>query len=822
MFTNIKLKDIEMLFDLERNLFVDLYYAQNEREVDIVLEKNDLIFDDGNWYPFGENESFFGVIENQQASPIPALIEKITNSIDAILTRKCLENGIDPESSSAPKSMEEAITKFFPNHTQWDLSSFRKAQSENIQIIADGPRMDTSLIIYDDGEGQHPEDFEKTFLSLLRGNKNKIKFVQGKYNMGGSGAIVFCGKKRYHLIASKKYDKTGNFGYTLIRKHPFTKEEREIKKNTWYEYFKIDGKIPSFDIDELDLGLYNRKFTTGSILKLYSYELPSGSRSVISRDLNQSINEYLFEPALPIFTIDKKERYPDDRNLERDLYGLKRRLQEEKNKYVEKYFLETTNIKGAGNLAITTYVFKAKIDGKSAKTSKESINREFFKNNMAVIFSVNGQVHGSLTSEFITRSLKMGLLRDYLLIHVDCTELDTEFRNELFMASRDRLKQGEETNLLRQTVAKTLQKSELKEIFKRRKDTLSFGGEDKSELLKSFTKNLPLKNELMHLLSKTFKLEETSHDKKKKEKNKTKKKVEEEFKPERFPSYFRFSKDGANEKPMIKIPEGGEKTIKFNTDVEDEYFVRVEEPGQLKVGLLNKKDNESEGGDKPGEPKQLEDIFYIQKSNPKEGTIKIALAPTEDVKVGDSFEIKASLTSPGGDFDQIFMVKIAEKEKKKEKVKKEDEDEDSKIGLPELVLVYKDEKEGEERQTWDKLEEGGVTMNYDTVVHPYAEEDVLQTIYVNMDSRVLKDYKSALKSEEQYEISEKRYYTSVYFHTLFLFTISKNKKYSMKQTVGDEEKERDLVEYVKDVFESYYAQFLLNFGMSELVQSLEG
>lgn len=377
--------------DVEK-LFFKIFNSKNEIEIDKVIEKHSSIFSNDNWFPIGENESFFGVIENQQASPIPALIEKITNSIDAILTKVCLEKGINPESPEAPRTMEKAIKDFFPDHKQWDLPSFRRRQSESIQIIADGPRMDTSLIIYDDGEGQHPEDFENTFLSLLRGNKNKIKFVQGKYNMGGSGAIVFCGKKRYHLIASKKYDGTGKYGFTLIRKHPFSREEKETKKNTWYEYLKLDGSIPSFDIDELDLGLHNRNFKTGSVLKLYSYDLPAGSRSVISRDLNQSINEYLFEPALPLYTIDKKERYPNDRNLERDLYGLKRRLEEEKSKYVEKYFLETTNIKGVGNLAITTYVFKAKINGKTAKESKESISREFFQNNMSVLFSVNGHI----------------------------------------------------------------------------------------------------------------------------------------------------------------------------------------------------------------------------------------------------------------------------------------------------------------------------------------------------------------------------------------------------------------------------------------------
>ena len=40
------------------------------------------------------------------------------------------------------------------------------------------------MIIYDDGEGQCPQDFEDTFLSLVSGNKNEIQFVQGKYNMG--------------------------------------------------------------------------------------------------------------------------------------------------------------------------------------------------------------------------------------------------------------------------------------------------------------------------------------------------------------------------------------------------------------------------------------------------------------------------------------------------------------------------------------------------------------------------------------------------------------------------------------------------------------
>ena len=71
--------------------------------------------------------------------------------------RRCYEAGIDPKSPAAPKSMEEAIHKFFhPANQTWYLSPTRQKQAEEIQILADGPRMNTSLLIYDNGEGGLP------------------------------------------------------------------------------------------------------------------------------------------------------------------------------------------------------------------------------------------------------------------------------------------------------------------------------------------------------------------------------------------------------------------------------------------------------------------------------------------------------------------------------------------------------------------------------------------------------------------------------------------------------------------------------------------
>ena len=76
--------------------------------------------------------------------------------------------------------------------------------------------------------------------------------------------------------------------------------------------------------------------------------------------------------------------------------------------------------------------------------------------------------------------------------------------------------------------------------------------------------------------------------------------------------------------------------------------------------------------------------------------------------------------------------------------------------------------------TWDQLEESGISMDHDRVVYPFVDENVLETIYINMDSNVLLSHHSKLKAQEAIDIANKRYISAVYYHTLFLYSISKN------------------------------------------------
>ena len=83
-----------------QELFYALFRAKDEDELTQIIDNNLEIFDDKNWKTLSENFNNYGVVKNQQSNPIAALIEKVTNSIDSILTKECYLSDIrDPKYS---------------------------------------------------------------------------------------------------------------------------------------------------------------------------------------------------------------------------------------------------------------------------------------------------------------------------------------------------------------------------------------------------------------------------------------------------------------------------------------------------------------------------------------------------------------------------------------------------------------------------------------------------------------------------------------------------------------------------------------------------
>src|SRR5690606_22582490 len=117
------------------------------------------------------------------------------------------------------------------------------------------------------------------------------------------------------------------------------------------------------------------------------------------------------------------------------------------------------------------------------------------------------------------------------------------------------------------------------------------------------------------------------------------------------------------------------------------------------IAILDYVPNEATGGTKKGIPAEVSEILSIIQKSPLDGTIKVVFKPTKEVCVGDEIQVKVDLTAAGEDFSEIFWVKITEPPpKQKAHIPKP---EDDKIGLPQYILVYKDDPNQERRMTWE-------------------------------------------------------------------------------------------------------------------------
>src|SRR3989344_2206240 len=147
--------------DENKDVLLKLIKCQSQEEVTNLINSHPF-FKKCTWVPYGGQPNNAGTIKAQSPDPVGALVEKITNGVDALLIKKCWENKIDPTSSSAPQSQNDAIRKFFGDKVaNFDLSDkeVREIALKTVRIIAEGTPEKPTISVFDFGEGQHPKDF---------------------------------------------------------------------------------------------------------------------------------------------------------------------------------------------------------------------------------------------------------------------------------------------------------------------------------------------------------------------------------------------------------------------------------------------------------------------------------------------------------------------------------------------------------------------------------------------------------------------------------------------------------------------------------------
>lgn len=632
-----------------------LLYADSESDVLAILKQAGYWDDPDCWRYYGDNELNWSQAGGQQGRADFALNEKAINSIDAVLTLKCLQAGINPESFEAPPSIRGAVAQFIEKVTgrltaaagrveDW-TPTFRTEVAKNISIFtteAAGSKSGTkpSVNIADLGEGHTPEAFPNTFVSLGKRNKASVPFVQGKFCQGGSGAIRHCGEHKLQLIISRRHpDLVGSphisstypkhftdnqWGFTVVRREQATANSK-IPVLTYLaplgakEHPRAGGVLrfeaPTMPLFPEGDKAYQRVVSAGTLMKLYAYQLKS-TGNILRRDgLLYKLDLLLPDPALPIRMHECRKRSHGEGETGASeqtttMSGLFARLQKSDNLENTPPMSMPFTVRGRQVIA-RVFAFKA---GKGAT----------YRGNEGVIFTVNGQAHADIKASIFARK-RVGLQRlaKDLLVVVDCSTLDANERDDLFMSSRDRV--AEESQLfteLEHSLEEELKEHPgLRELRNRRaqEDLAEQLADNKplASVLKQVLKNSPTLAKLLgqgERLSTPFKPANVQDD---------------PAPPtlHQHPTFFHFSGKEADETLVRTAHLDQRCRAIFITDAEDAYFTRKYDPGVFTLCRVV--------GD------QTEPVLTFNGPNLALGRAPISFALPPDAKIGDKLTYRA-------------------------------------------------------------------------------------------------------------------------------------------------------------------------------------
>lgn len=593
--------------DPAKALCLSLMHANSEEEVVNLLKTAGYWDKPAAWRYYGDDENNFSTIGNQQSRPDAALTEKIVNSVDAKLMNDCLTRGIDPESATAPQSIREAVAEFFDGGQPkgslagrvagWPDSK-RTDVARGITFSASGKTPKEGrpcFTISDNGEGQTPETMPSTLLSIRAKNKLRIPFVQGKFNMGGTGVLKFCGKQNLELILTRRNPSILNgklhdasddqWGFTIIRRE----DPAGGRRSSVYTYLapvEADhkpnkGGVLRFTSETMPIfpegrGAYGRHSAWGTLIKLYEYAAAGYSNSNILRKdgILSRIDLLLLEPALPARFHECRQEYAGhEGSFETTLSGLAVRLEDDKGENLEKGFPSSCPFSTDGEpMVATIYAFRK---GKA----------DTYRKNEGIIFTVNGQTHGNLTKDFFNRKNagRFGYIADSIFVTVECSGISGRAREDLFMNSRDRLSHSEIRHNLEDLLEDILKNHQgLRDLKERRRseEIASKLSDEKplEDILKSLLEHSPTLSELFLQGKRAVNPFKTIRVRQ----------SEKQFVGKKHPTYFKFKGKDYGFQLHRDCHINYRARISFETDAANDYFSRKTDCGQFALYLVDK------------------------------------------------------------------------------------------------------------------------------------------------------------------------------------------------------------------------------------------
>ena len=393
---------------------------------------------------------------------------------------------------------------------------------------------------------------------------------------------------------------------------------------------------------------------------------------------------------------------------------------------------------------------------------KKDVNTKEFIRDMAITFSVNGQVQHSLDNRFISQRLRKAYLKGYLLVNIDCSKMPRHLHEDIFMSSRAQMRDRAEYRNLIENIIKELRDNDYLTRLdeERRKEQIFQNPKDEKFLRKIVGRLLRDDKEIERLLGLNTGVIG-------KELEKIKKQVETKrgpFQGKRYPSYFRFK----NLKPgnIKMLPQNGECKINIETDVENEYLIRPHDKGELKVKVRRPRIGGGPGPVGPGP--DSDEVLDVNVVGPNEGDIRLRVKTKNELPIGTEVPIDIELSSPEGTYQLSAEIIIDEPH---EKTKEYEQDKRKEYSLPQLIEVFRDAESktiDNSSKCWDDFEWN--ELDICSIQESSREGSIVDAIAINMDSKELHNFIRGRKvTGKNIEMVQRIYKTSVYLISLVLF-----------------------------------------------------
>ncbi len=392
--------------------------------------------------PVGDSENNLATI-NLGRDPAAGLVERITNAIDAILEREWRARG-EPAHLLSPRS---AVAQWF-GIPEGKLSNIQDTRdpaintlTERVQVtLRDSERTDRPTVdIRDRGIGIKADEFVSSILSLHGNRKLRKRFLAGAFGQGGSTALSYS---FYTIIISRTSSQgpeSNSVAVTIVRFNP---GDPLIDKHGLYEYMAdhATGHPFTFAVSE-------EEFAPGTLVRHIAMDLGKYKNTMTAPtgSLWYLTHHYLFDPVLP-FRIEE-ERNNQSEGFKRTVAGNYRLLSNGDNTEYQRSASLTFR---DGSVTISWWVLSA--EGEQAR------NRitQYTLPSQPIVVTYNGQKQGELPNTIIKNDLRLPYLERYLVVHIDCDQLDNESRRQLFPTTRESLRDTSIMDDLRQLLTDTL------------------------------------------------------------------------------------------------------------------------------------------------------------------------------------------------------------------------------------------------------------------------------------------------------------------------------------------------------------------------------